>query len=223
MEMIAEELINHMIPPLKLKDDAHKAMLWMEELRSNELPVVDNGHFKGILTEDMILEVNDVDKLVAEFELQNEKCAVNKNTHFYDVLKVAAENKAKMVGVLDDELKYIGVISVQDTVTAFAQSAAVHMPGSILVLSMAQIDYSLAEISRLIEENNAKILSSSIKEDELDGSKLRVTLKINKLDLTAIIATLDRFGYKIIARFQETKIEEGQKDRLDLLMRYLDI
>ncbi|MEQ8574545.1 MAG: cbs domain containing protein, partial [Fulvivirga sp.] len=179
--------------------------------------------FKGILTEDMILEVNDVDKLVADFKLQNENCSVNKNTHFYDVLKVAAENKAKMVGVLDDELKYIGVISVQDTVTAFAQSAAVHMPGGILVLSMSQIDYSLAEISRLIEENNAKILSSSVKEDELDGSKLRVTLKINKLDLTAIIATLDRFGYKIIARFQETKIEEGQKDRLDLLLRYLDI
>lgn len=223
MDMIAEELINHMIPPLKLRDDAHKAMLWMEELRSNELPVVDNELFKGIITEDLILEVNDVDKLIGDFELENSDCVVSKNSHFYDVLKVASEQNAKMVGVIDDEGKYIGVISVQDTIVAFAQSAAVQIPGSILVLSINSIDYSLTEISRLIEENNAKILSSSIKEDELDTSKLRVTLKINTLDLTAIVATLERFGYKIIARFQETKVEEGETDRINMLLKYLDI
>ncbi len=223
MDMIAEELINHMIPPLKLKDDAHKAILWMEELRSNELPVVDNEQFKGILTEEMILELNDVDKPVAEFELAHLNCVVSKNSHFYDVLKIGADNGAKMVGVVDEEGKYIGVITVRDTITAFAQSAAVQMAGSILVLSINQIDYSLSEISRHIEENNAKILSSSVIEDELDASKLRVTLKINTLDLTTIIATLDRFSYKIIGRFQETKIVEEQKERIDMLLKYLDI
>ncbi|HNP17572.1 MAG TPA: CBS domain-containing protein [Fulvivirga sp.] len=221
--MIAEELINHMIPPLKLKDDAHKAILWMEELRSNELPVVDNEQFKGILTEEMILELNDVDKPVADFELAHLDCVVSKNSHFYDVLKVGADNGAKMVGVVDEEGKYIGVITIRDTITAFAQSAAVQMSGSILVLSINQIDYSLSEISRHIEENNAKILSSSVVEDELDASKLRVTLKINTLDLKAIIATLDRFDYKIIGRFQETKIVEEQKERIDMLLKYLDI
>ncbi|MEJ0031270.1 MAG: hypothetical protein WDO15_13230 [Bacteroidota bacterium] len=33
------------------------------------------------------------------------------------------------------------------------------MPGGIIVLSMNLIDYSLAEIARLVEENNAKIIS----------------------------------------------------------------
>jgi acetoin utilization protein AcuB len=223
MEMTAEELINHMIPPLKLKDDAHKAMLWMEELRSNELPVVEDEQFKGILTEDMILELNDVEKHISDFDLMYKNCVVSKNSHFYDVLKIASENEAKMVGVIDDYGKYMGVISVQDTVTAFTQSAAAQMPGGIIVLSINVIDYSLAEISRLIEENNAKVLSSSVKEDELDSSKLRVTIKINLLDLKPIIATLDRFDYKIIGQFQETKIEDDQKDRLDMLLKYLDI
>jgi acetoin utilization protein AcuB len=223
MEMTAEELINHMIPPLKLKDDAHKAMLWMEELRSNELPVVEDEQFKGILTEDMILELNDVEKHISDFDLMYKNCVVSKNSHFYDVLKIASENEAKMVGVIDDYGKYMGVISVQDTVTAFTQSAAAQMPGGIIVLSINVIDYSLAEISRLIEENNAKVLSSSVKEDELDSAKLRVTIKINLLDLKPIIATLDRFDYKIIGQFQETKIEDDQKDRLDMLLKYLDI
>lgn len=221
--MLAEELINHMIPPLKLKDDAHKAMLWMEELRSNELPVVDKEIFKGVVTEELILEENDVEKLVSDFKLQNSDCVVSKSAHFYDVLKVAAEQEAKLVGVADDEGKYIGVITVPDTVTAFAQSAAIQIPGGILVLSMDSIDYSLSEISRLIEENNAKILSSSIKEDELDSAKIRLTLKINILDLSPIVATLERFGYRIIARFQENKVEEGEKERVDMLLKYLDI
>ena len=221
--MLAEELINHMIPPLKMKDDAHKAMLWMEELRSNELPVVDNEKFLGIITEDMILETNEVDKLVSGFELVHAKSVVYKSSHFYEVLKVSSEQGSKIVGVLDDEGKYIGVITVQDTVTAFAQSAAVQVPGSILVLSLNSIDYSLAEISRLIEENKAKILSSSVKEDDFDSSKIRLTLKINQLDLNAVIATLERFGYKIIARFQETQNNDGQQERLDMLLRYLDI
>ncbi|QSE99341.1 CBS domain-containing protein [Fulvivirga lutea] len=221
--MIAEELINHMIPPLKLKDDAHKAMLWMEELRSNELPVVDHEKFLGIITEEMILEVNDVDKHISDFELKYTASTVSGKSHFYEVLKVSSEQQTKMVAVLNEENKYIGVITVQDTVTALAQSAAVQVPGGILVLSMNSIDYSLAEISRLVEENNAKILSSSIKEDELDNSKVRLTLKINKLDLTAVIATLERFEYKIIARFQETKIDDNQQDRLDMLLKYLDI
>ncbi len=221
--MIAEELINHMIPPLKMKDDAHKALLWMEELRSNELPVVDNEHFKGILTEEMILEENDIDKFVADFELENELCKVSRSSHLYDVLKVAADQEAKMVGVNDDDGKYMGVITVQDTVTAFAQSAAVQIPGSVLVISLNSLDYSLAEIARLVEENNAKILSSSVKEDEFDSAMLRLTLKINQLDLTAIIATLERFEYRIVAHFQEAKVEDGQKERIDMLLKFFDI
>ncbi|UII34427.1 CBS domain-containing protein [Fulvivirga ulvae] len=221
--MIAEELINHMIPPLKPKDSAKKARLWMEELRCNQLPVVENEKFLGLVSEDLILEANDAEKSISDFDLIAKRCVVYGSSHFYDVIKIASDNSVQMVGVLDNQEKYIGVITVQDTITSFAQSAAIQIPGGILVLSMNQIDYSLAEISRLIEENNAKILSSSIKEDELDPSKLKLTLKVNRLDLTPIVATLERFGYKLIARFQETKVLDEEKGKIDMLLKYLDI
>lgn len=221
--MIAEELINHMIPPLKLGDDTNKAILWMEELRCNQLPVVDNGEFSGLLTEDIILEYNDVTLLVKDYELTAKNCTININSHFYDVIKIASENKVQLVGVLDSEDKYCGVITVQDTITAFAQSAAVQMPGGIIVLSMSGVDYTLSEISRLVEENNAKILSSSVKDDPLDPTKLKLTIKINKLDLSHVVATLERFGYKIIARFQETSVKEEEKEKIDGLLKYLSI
>ncbi len=221
--MIAEELINDMIPPLKLRDDAHKALVWMEELRCNELPVVDSEKFLGFVTEDLIMEDNNVEKLIADFEMTGQQCFLSKNSHFYDVLKLAAENDLQMVGVGDEEDKYLGVITVRDTINSFAQSAAIQIPGSILVLAVDQIDYSLSQISRLVEENNAKILSSSIKEENDDPSRLRITLKINKPDLSAIVATFERFGFKVIGRFQETKILDEEKDRIDMLLKFLDI
>jgi acetoin utilization protein AcuB len=221
--LIAEDLINHMIPPLKASDDAHKAIVWMEEFRCKHMPVVEEGNLLGFISEEIILESNDIDQKVADFPLIGQNCYVSLSSHFYDILRIASENALQMVAVMDEEGKYTGVITVQDTLSFFAQSAAVQMPGGILVMSMSYIDYSLAEISRLIEENNAKIYSALVKEDPLDAGKIRLTLKINQLDLSRIVATLERFGYKVIGRYQESKPIGSERDRIDMLLRYLDI
>lgn len=221
--MIAEDLINHMIPPLKADDDAHKAIVWMDEFRCHHMPVVKDGRLLGFISEEIILESNNIERKVGDFDLVGSACHVSLNTHFYDILKTAAEHKLQMVAVLDDTGHYAGVITVQDTLASFAQSAAVQMPGGILVLYMNHTDYSLAEISRLIEENRAKILSSIVKEDPADPGKIRLTLKLNQLDLSRIVATLERFGYKVIGRYQESKPVGSEKERIDMLLRYLDI
>ena len=221
--MIAEDLINHMLPPLKGMDDAHKAIVWMEEFRCAYMPVVEDEKLLGFISVEIILESNDIEKSVKDFDLVGQNCYVHLDTHFYDILKIAANNKLQMVAVLNQDLSYCGVITVQDTLTSFAQTAAVQLPGGILVLSMNHADYSLTEISRLIEENRAKILSSIVKEDPLDPVKIRLTLKINQLDLSRIVATLERFNYKVIGRYHETKPMGDEKERIDMLLRYLDI
>ncbi len=221
--MIAAELINHMIPPLKLTDTADKAISWMEEFRSNQLPVVDNGIFAGLISEELILEQNEIEMPISSFELTCRECTVLESQHFYDVVKKASDNDVQLIAVLDENGEYNGVITVQDTITSFAQTAAVQAPGAILVLSMDARDYSLSEISRLVEEEGAKILGSTIREDANDPAKLKLSLKINRTNLSAIVATLERFDYKIIGRFQEPKMVDDDKERLDILLRYLDI
>lgn len=221
--MIAEELINHMLPPLKLTDEANKAIAWMEEFRCGQLPVVDNEKFLGFISEESILEQNDLAKRVSEFDLLGDDCIVSDDSHFYEVLKVAGDHKLQMVAVQNDIKQYAGVITVADIMVSFAQTAAVQMPGSILVLSMDLMDYSLAEIARLVEENNTKIISSTMAEDPLDKAKIKLTVKLNQDDVTRVVATLERFGYRIIARYQTANNEDHNKDRLDMLMRYLNI
>ena len=221
--MIAEELINHMVPPLKVTDDAHKAIVWMEEFRCNFLPVVDNGTLQGFISEEIIMESNDIEKRVGDFNLTGKACTVSLESHFFDILRVAGEHKLNMVAVLNEEGKYAGIITVQDVMSSFAQTASVQMPGGILVLSMDLIDYSLAEISRYVEENNAKVISSTMVEDSLDHGKIKLTLKINQMDLSRIVATLERFGYRVIGRYQEAPRDDDSKERLDMLMKYLNM
>lgn len=221
--MIALELINHMIPPLKLSDDGHKAIVWMEELRTNQLPVVEKGRFLGFISEEIILEENDKTHLVSEYDLYAEGGFVYEHQHFYDIIKMASEYEIQMVAVLNEKGGFSGVVPIEDTIAAFAQSTAVQETGAILVISMNHREYSLAEISRIVEGENARILSSCLTSDHSDAAKIRVTLKINQTELSHITATMERFGYKIIGRFQEVESKSNDQERYDMLMKYLDI
>lgn len=221
--MTAKDLINDMIPPLKPSDKASKALVWMEELRLKELPVVDQGAFLGFVTEDILLDSEDDSAPIRKFPLTGNKCLVYANQHFYDAVKQSTDYGLESTVVLDSDQQYLGVITLTDSLAFFSQSATIQSPGGIIVLSIDNKDYSLSEISRLIESDNAKVLGSSISIDKKDPNRYRLTLKLNKEELSRIIATLERFGYKVIAHFQEVVQESNEKERLDMLMRYLNI
>lgn len=221
--MIAEELVNEMIPALSMKDNAEKAILWMGELRTNFLPVIEKGFFKGFVSEDIIFENNDLEKEIREIKLLAENCYVNGKQHYYDLIRLIKEYHIDLVAVVDDERNYMGVVTIEDIINALSQSSAIQNPGAIIILSINKIDYSLAEITRLIEENNAKILSSYVKSDPQDVNKLLLTLKINILESTRVIATLERFGYNIVAQFLDSEEQESHQDRLNLLLKFIDI
>jgi len=139
------------------------------------------------------------------------------------MIRLIKEYHIDLVAVVDDERNYLGVVTIDDIINALSQSSAIQNPGAIIILSINKIDYSLAEITRLIEENNAKILSSYVKSDPKDANKLLLTLKINILESTRVIATLERFGYNVVAQFLESEEQENHQDRLNLLLKFIDI
>lgn len=221
--MIAEELINQMIPALKMTDTAEKAIIWMEELKTNQLPVIENRAFKGLISEDLILESNDLDRKIAEFRLISENCYVSEEQHLFDIVRVAQEHESELVAILSSDGEFMGVSTHEDTNKAFANTLTVQGQGGILVLKMRIIDYSLSEISRLIESDDAKVLGSFLSQDQKDPTQVYLTLKINKEDLTTVIATLERFEFQIIAKFHDNNNVSKELERLDNLLNFLDI
>lgn len=221
--MIAEELINQMIPALKLTDKAEKAIIWMEELKTNQLPVIEGRTFKGLISEDLILESNDLDRKIGDFRLISENCYVGEEQHLFDIIRVAQEHDAEIVAILNVDGEFMGVSRHEDTIRAFSSTLAVQGQGGILVLKMRAIDYSLSEVSRLIESDDAKILGSFLSQDKKTANYVFLTLKINKEDLTTVIATLERFDYHIVAKFLDINNITTERERLDNLLNFLNI
>ncbi len=84
------------------------------------------------------------------------------------------------------------------------------------------MDYSLSEIARIIESNDAKILSLFV-HSWPESTKIEVTLKINRVELGAILQTFNRFNYNIKAIFSEQDDLDDLRERYDSLMNYLNI
>jgi len=147
-------------------------------------------------------------------------CAVGLDAHFYDILRIAGEHKLQIVAVLSEEQRYIGVITVQDIMTSFAQTASVQMQGGILYFPMDLVDYSLAEISRYIEENNAKVISSTMIEDPWTKGRIKLTLKINQLDLAPHRRNARALWLSRYSPLSSQPYRKHDKERIDMLMRY---
>ncbi len=221
--MIAEEFINQMIPPLKVSDTAQKALQWMDEFRVNQLPVIEKNLYRGMVTEDLIYQYNKAEATLSELELLCTDVFVYGHQHFYDILRISNLYNIQAIAVLDDSQQFLGVVTVQDVVNTFAASVSMQEPGGILVFLIDKRDYSLTEISRLVESNHAKILSTYITDDKHDVNKLRITVKINTSDLNRIVATFERYSYRIVAQFQSGQFQEVERERIDMLFKYLNI
>ncbi|MEQ9441674.1 MAG: CBS domain-containing protein [Cyclobacteriaceae bacterium] len=221
--MIAYNFITPLIPALKVEDNIAKATALLDDLSVIQLPVVDDRLFKGFITSDMLFENLFDYTSVGEYQLDPSKCVVQPNQHFYEVVNAFAECDQSMLAVVDEKNEYLGVIGSQDILRAFAQTTAVQSPGSVIEISLKLIDYSLAEITRLIEADGVKVIGCFLQNHASDPNLIQVTLKLDKKDASRIVATLERFNYQVVSLFQEESVASYEKERLDALLRYLDI
>jgi hypothetical protein len=147
---------------------------------------------------------------------------VFEDQHVYDVIRQVYEQKLSLIPVLDHKIHYLGSITLQCLVKYFARLAAVDNPGGIIVLEMGIRDYSLSEIARLVEMNDSSILSLYV-QTLPDSTRIEVTIKINRMDIGAIIQTFNRYNYNIKASFFEGDYNDSLRDRYDSLMKFLEI
>ena len=221
--MIAQDLLSEVVPPLRLTDSGQKALNWMEIFRISHLPVVDGKSLVGLISDKIIYDLNIIDKPVGDYSDHLLSPHVHTNQHLYEIFSTVSLLKLTAVPVLDLHHQYVGVITVFDLVQKFADLVAVTEPGGVIVLELNSIDYSLSQIAQIVEGNDAKILSFYISQ-ESDSKLMTVTLKINVIDLSAIIQTFVRYDYNIKAVYMDDSIIQNlYDDRLDQLMKFMNI
>lgn len=219
--MIASELISTLVAPLRTSDTGEESMTMMHVYHVKHLPIVNNQILLGTISEEDIL-THDLDEPIGSYGLSLIRAHVNRNDHLFEVMGRMAEYNLTAIPVVDDDENYLGLISQEELIQFYAKSFSFSEPGSILVLEMRKQDYSLAEISRIIEAENVAILSTFLT-TSTDDHKVFVTVKINQQDAKRCIASLERYEYTVKASFAEESYLENLKEHYDALMHYLNV
>jgi hypothetical protein len=179
----------------------------LEELTRNHVKI---GLHKSLLREESAVNI-----LPIEF-------SVFSGEHFLSALKLATQNNLSVVAVVGIENEWIGAITGQELLKASTVFTGAEEQGAVIVLEMEQKSYSFGEISRLVETNDAYITQFNTTA-ETETGLLLVTIKINKLEVSDIISTFQRYEYTIRYFIGEEHYENELRYNYDNLMTYLKV
>ncbi len=220
--MIAPGLISDSIPPLHMEDSGELALITMQEYNVSQLPVLDGNKYMGLVTLDEILHQKHLSHTIKSFQLPVRKPFVRDTAHIFDVMKAALDFNVRVVPVVDEDFEFIGLISAESCLRGFAILNSVKDAGAIIELETAQADYSLSEVARIVEENNANVLCFYTNLRHQEGI-MEITLKLNTTEVSPIVAAFERFDYEVKAIYNDAEYTEELRDRYDGLMRYLNV
>ena len=218
--MMASAFIDPSIVPLKISDSVAVAIDFFKEFSVRQLPVVQDNICIGILSLDEI-EEELTDIPVLDF-INLSYSFASTYDHIYEVMRAISEQSVTLFPIIDENNNYLGCITLASLFKNYVNCAAFSQPGSIVVLEMDKKNYSLAEISRIVESEN-KVILSSLLSSNAESDRLEITLKLNSAQIQNLLSTFERFGYNIKATFDEEDVKDTLKNRYESLMTYLNV
>ena len=219
--MLVAQLLQTDYPMLHLTDKVSFALQLMEDYEIQDLPVVVNEIFTGSVSKESLLD-EDEDNAIATLQTSFSDNCVKKEEFFLSALKGIVENESSLIAVINDSKEYLGVITSSVLLEQLSIYVGTVEPGGIIVLEVERRNYSFGEISRLIETNDAYITQLNTY-TEIDSGLVIVSIKINKVEISDIIATFHRYDYVVRYYFGEEQFTNELKDNYNHLMAYLNI
>ncbi|MGP1446512.1 MAG: CBS domain-containing protein [Candidatus Limimorpha sp.] len=218
--MIVRNLIQDGVVPLEKDDTCREALEYMEDLCVAHLPLVHEGKLVSVVSNFDIYR-SEMDTKVGDLAVVFQPFVYDYQ-HVFDALRIIGRQNLTLLPVLDAFDNYLGTVSQQKLVQYFTDAYSVTEPGGIIVLEMSANDYMLSEIARIVEEDDAKILSLTMESDP-ESTKLIVSIKVSKVDISAILQTFNRFNYNIVASFSERDNNEDLRQRYSEFIKYLNM
>ena len=219
--MLNKEIISSSIPTVGLEDTVFQTLEMMNEYHLSQLAVVLDEKYLGLVFEDDLMNLNENEKIKAQVDRLS-KVAVQSGSHFMEAVKIANEYQLSAIPVIEKEGEFIGTISASDLLGQLGKLVGANEQGAIIVLEMKQRSFSFSEICKLVETNDAQITQLNTYWDTVTETLL-VTLKVNKFEISDIIATFQRYEYQVKYYFGEELYENELRSNYDHLMNYLNI
>ena len=128
--------------------------------------------------------------------------SVREDTHIHEALALAARYQLSLLPVVSAEGEYSGAITRDKLIDILSELCNADTAGSVFVLEVMPQDYSMTDIARLIEANNAHVLSLLSYTDKTTG-RLHLIIKIDLEDVSPVIRSFERFNYTVLYYFME--------------------
>lgn len=219
--MIASSIAIQGYPMVHLEDKIQFVLQQMDDYEVQELPVIKEDYYLGLVRKADLLDAATT-MTIAQLNADLQRIGVLGNAHITAILDHFTKHHLSILPVLNEQQECIGVVPQKNLNEALTQYLGVAQPGAIIVVTVAPYQYSLAEMSRLVETNNAQIVQLNTLYDASNGNFI-ITIKINKEEAQSIIATFQRYDYQILHYFGNAPINDDMEAHYHHLMNYLDV
>ncbi len=217
--MIIENLINNDFKPFGFNDSIEELKALSHDFKLSYVPIVENGIYKGVLSEEYIEECKE-EKL--QFLLpQLKKFSLTPSQTIFQAISLFKIYDSNFIPVVSENEKYLGYITIQDVLSELSKSPSVSEPGALIIVESNLKDYSMSEISKIIESNNTRIYGMNI--HRFIDERVQVLLKISGANIDSVIETFERFNYLVVFKSASTQRDDFIQDRYNQFMNFLDI
>lgn len=205
---------------IDIKETISDVKAFFKNITFSHFPVIEEEVYLGSIASEDIITFDDTKK-IADYKYSLEGFYARNNMIWLDVLEVFAKNNTNLVPVLNESNKYIGYYEIGDIMKFFHETPFLKDSGGIIIVKKRTLDFSISQLSQIIESNDAKILGLFISESDIEFTQ--VTIKLSQGIINEIIQSLRRYDYEIISEHQEDNYINTLKERSDYLDKYLNI
>lgn len=194
----------------------------MADFHVTHLPVVVEDKLAGLVSEDDLLNIEDGNTRLSQLQASFSKTVAHGDSLFFEAVQLVNEFSLSVVPVVTKEGEYAGSIIATDLLKQIGKITGVTDTGGVIVLEMEKVSFAFSELSKLVETNDAQITQLNTYTDPQSGS-FYVVMRINKQEISDIVATFQRYEYQIKYYFGEELYENELRSNYDHLMNYLNI
>lgn len=220
--MLTRELLSQTLPYLHLLDKVHQSLQLMNENNVTHLPIIDGEKYVGLISENDLLQADNDHSRLEELQQSFSDLSVKGEEHFLKAVQLAAENGLSVVPVVSEDNDLIGTVAYNELLKFSSEFMSLSEPGGLIVLEMDTNQYSFSEISKIAEANDTQITQLNTSNDGETGI-MQVTIRINKPEVSDIVAAFQRYDYTVRYFFGEELYANDLRSNYDNLMNYLKI
>ncbi|QCX53162.1 CBS domain-containing protein [Elizabethkingia sp. JS20170427COW] len=217
--MFIKEYISKDYPAFSITESLQKVKPLIHQSGFSHVFIQSKGRLLGAISKDKICR-SDADSL-EDLQPYLERFAMLEDSTILDSIRILKSFNANVIPIINSEEKYLGSISIVNIFQEFSQYPFFWENGAILIVEVDEREYSMTEIAKIVEGNNAKFYGAFIY--HCDQGKIQVVVKVSRDNLSSIDETFDRFGYRVVHKFYSDLRDELLKDRLGFLQKYMEI